>query len=55
MGPNGVVIPTRGLRALARLIVRAHLAAGAGGPAAPNGARPEADREPTPEEERHAE
>ncbi len=45
----------RGLRALARLIVRAHLAAGAGGPASPNGARPAADPEPTPEEERHAE
>ena len=43
----------RGLRALARLIVRAHLAAG--GPASPSGARPAADREPTAEEERHAE
>ena len=45
----------RGLRALARLIVRAHLAAVAGGEASPNGARPEADPEPTPEEDRHAE
>lgn len=41
----------RGLRALARLIVRAHLAAGDGGPASPNG-----ERAGTPgKEERHAE
>ncbi len=45
----------RGLRALARLIVRAHLAAGAGGEPGRNGARPEADPEPRGEEDRHAE
>ena len=40
----------RGLRALARLIVRAHLAAVAGAPASRHGARPE----PPGEEDRHA-
>ena len=45
----------RGLRILARLIVRAHLAAGGEDPASPNGARPEAGGEPPEQEERHAE
>ena len=45
----------RGLRALARLIVRAHLAATAGGPASPNGARPGDDTEPLEQEDRDAE
>ena len=45
----------RGLRALARLIVRAHLAAGGGGPASRNGARQGADSGPDVEEERRAE
>ncbi len=44
----------RGLRALARLIVRAHLARTAAGPA-PNGATPERGGEPSREEDRHAE
>ena len=44
----------RGLRILARLIVRAHLA-GAAGRASPNGARPEAGGKPPEQEERDAE
>ena len=44
----------RGLRILARLIVRHHLAA-AGDPASPNGARPGGDAEPPEQEERDAE
>ncbi len=43
----------RGLRILARLIVRAHLAGG--DPASANGARPEAGGEPPGQEERDAE
>ena len=45
----------RGLRALARLIARAHLAAAAGGPAPREGLHSEADAELPLEEERHAE
>ena len=43
----------RGLRALARLIVRAHLARTAAGPAR-NGASAERGGEPPREEDRHA-
>ena len=43
----------RGLRALARLIVRAHLARTADGPSR-NGASGEGGGEPPPEEDRHA-
>ena len=43
----------RGLRALARLIVRAHLARSAAGPAR-DGASPERGGEPPREEDRHA-
>lgn len=44
----------RGLRALARLIARAHLAAAGGDAAARNGARPGAGAGPRAEEDRHA-
>lgn len=44
----------RGLRALARLIVRAHLARTAAGPASRNGASPEQGGEPPREEDHHA-
>ena len=45
----------RGLRALARLIARAHLAAGTAGGVSRTGARPEREAVPSREEDPHAE